>query len=81
MHPRPFINTQKERYDMWLLKRYGLPFLYWHLMLRGQLRQLGQPAHQRLYRAPFHSRRSSPCGSWTTALSVSKIIVVLSPMV
>jgi sulfide:quinone oxidoreductase len=31
----PFINTQKERYDMWLLKRYGLPFLYWHLMLRG----------------------------------------------
>lgn len=31
----PVINTQKERYDMWLLKRYGLPFLYWHLMLRG----------------------------------------------
>jgi sulfide:quinone oxidoreductase len=35
-HPTiPFINTQRERYDMWLLKRYGLPFLYWHLMLRG----------------------------------------------
>lgn len=35
-HPTiPVINTQKERYDMWLLKRYGLPFLYWHLMLRG----------------------------------------------
>jgi sulfide:quinone oxidoreductase len=35
-HPTiPFINTQKERYDMWLLKRYGLPLLYWHLMLRG----------------------------------------------
>jgi sulfide:quinone oxidoreductase len=31
----PLIDTQKERYDMWLLKRYGLPFLYWHLMLRG----------------------------------------------
>jgi sulfide:quinone oxidoreductase len=35
-HPTiPFINTQKERYDMWLLKRYGLPALYWNLMLRG----------------------------------------------
>lgn len=35
-HPTiPFINTQRERYDMWLLKRYGLPFFYWHLMLRG----------------------------------------------
>ncbi|MGH4010000.1 MAG: FAD/NAD(P)-binding oxidoreductase [Pseudonocardiaceae bacterium] len=31
----PFINTQQERYDMWLLKRYGLPFIYWHFMLRG----------------------------------------------
>lgn len=31
----PVINTQKERYDMWLLKRYGLPFMYWHLMLKG----------------------------------------------
>jgi sulfide:quinone oxidoreductase len=35
-HPTlPLINTQKERYDMWLLKRYGLPFMYWHLMLKG----------------------------------------------
>jgi sulfide:quinone oxidoreductase len=32
----PYINTQKERYDMYLLKRYGLPFLYWQLMLRGR---------------------------------------------
>ena len=31
----PLIDTQKERYDMWLLKRHGLPFLYWNLMLRG----------------------------------------------
>ncbi len=31
----PFINAQKERYDMYLLKRYGLPFLYWNGMLRG----------------------------------------------
>jgi sulfide:quinone oxidoreductase len=35
-HPTiPLIDTQKERYDMWLLKRYGLPFMYWHLMLKG----------------------------------------------
>jgi sulfide:quinone oxidoreductase len=33
----PLINTMKPRYDMWLLKRYGLPALYWHLMLRGRL--------------------------------------------
>jgi sulfide:quinone oxidoreductase len=31
----PLINTIKERTDMWYLKRYGLPFLYWNLMLRG----------------------------------------------
>lgn len=32
----PVIDTKKERYDMWLLKRYGLPFLYWNLMLKGK---------------------------------------------
>lgn len=32
----PFINTIVERYDTWLLKRYGLPWLYWNLMLRGR---------------------------------------------
>jgi sulfide:quinone oxidoreductase len=31
----PFINTQRERYDMWLLKRFGLPAYYWNVMLRG----------------------------------------------
>ncbi len=31
----PLIDTQRERYDMYLLKRYGLPFMYWHGMLRG----------------------------------------------
>ncbi len=31
----PVIDTIKERTDMWYLKRYGLPFLYWNLMLRG----------------------------------------------
>ncbi len=37
-HPTiPFVNTIKERRDMWLLKRYGLPWMYWHLMLRGRV--------------------------------------------
>lgn len=31
----PLIDTVKERRDMWYLKRYGLPALYWRLMLRG----------------------------------------------
>jgi sulfide:quinone oxidoreductase len=36
-HPTiPLINTQKERYDMWLLKRYGLPWMYWNLILKGR---------------------------------------------
>lgn len=35
-HPTlPGINIQKEHYDMGLLKRRGLPFLYWNLMLKG----------------------------------------------
>lgn len=35
-HPTiPLIDTQKERRDMWYLKRRGLPFLYWNLILRG----------------------------------------------
>jgi sulfide:quinone oxidoreductase len=39
MQPRPtipLIDTTHERYDMWLLKRYGLPFMYWNLMLKGR---------------------------------------------
>jgi sulfide:quinone oxidoreductase len=32
----PFIDTMKPRYDMYLLKRYGLPAMYWHGMLRGR---------------------------------------------
>jgi len=30
----PLIDTMKERYDMWLLKKYGLPWFYWNLMLK-----------------------------------------------
>ncbi|WP_223645980.1 FAD/NAD(P)-binding oxidoreductase [Corallococcus sp. EGB] len=32
----PFINTFVERRDLWLLKKYGLPRLYWDGMLRGR---------------------------------------------
>ncbi|WP_242423770.1 FAD/NAD(P)-binding oxidoreductase, partial [Frankia sp. EI5c] len=31
----PFLDTTRERRDMYLLKRYGLPAFYWNLMLRG----------------------------------------------
>lgn len=32
----PVIDTTKPRRDMWYLKKYGLPFLYWNLMLKGR---------------------------------------------
>ena len=32
----PLIDATKSRRDMWYLKRYGLPFMYWHLMLKGR---------------------------------------------
>jgi sulfide:quinone oxidoreductase len=32
----PLIDSMRERRDMWLLKKYGLPRLYWDLMLRGR---------------------------------------------
>jgi sulfide:quinone oxidoreductase len=32
----PLINLKKPRRDMWVLKKYGLPFLYWNLMLKGR---------------------------------------------
>ncbi len=32
----PVIDTTRERKDMWYLKRYGLPALYWNLMLKGR---------------------------------------------
>ena len=32
----PIINLQKPRRDMWYLKKYGLPFLYWNMMLKGR---------------------------------------------
>lgn len=32
----PVIDTTKERRDMWYLKRYGLPAMYWNAMLKGR---------------------------------------------
>ncbi|MCL4287809.1 MAG: pyridine nucleotide-disulfide oxidoreductase, partial [Thermoleophilia bacterium] len=32
----PVIDSTKERWSMYQLKRYGLPQLYWHGMLRGR---------------------------------------------
>lgn len=32
----PLIDTLRERRDLWLLKKYGLPRLYWDWMLRGR---------------------------------------------
>ncbi|MCB9081019.1 MAG: NAD(P)/FAD-dependent oxidoreductase [Lewinellaceae bacterium] len=31
-----FFDTSKELWPMWILKKYGLPFMYWQLMLRGK---------------------------------------------
>jgi sulfide:quinone oxidoreductase len=30
------IDTAKERYSMWILKKYFLPWLYWNRMLKGK---------------------------------------------
>jgi len=30
------VDQSQERYDMWILKKFGLPWMYWNLMLRGK---------------------------------------------
>lgn len=32
-----FWDTSKEQYSMWLLKKYGLPYLYWNKMMKGKM--------------------------------------------
>jgi sulfide:quinone oxidoreductase len=32
-----FMNTFKEQWLLWILKKYGLPFLYWNQMLKGKM--------------------------------------------
>lgn len=31
------VDTTKERWSMWLLKKYGLPWLYWNMMMKGRM--------------------------------------------
>jgi sulfide:quinone oxidoreductase len=31
------VDQSRERWSMWLLKRYLLPVIYWHGMLKGRL--------------------------------------------
>jgi sulfide:quinone oxidoreductase len=31
------VDQSKERWSMWLLKRYILPLMYWHGMLKGRM--------------------------------------------
>lgn len=30
-------NSEKEHWRLWLLKKYGLPFLYWNRMMKGKM--------------------------------------------
>lgn len=32
-----FVDTSKEQWTMWILKKYGLPYLYWNKMLKGKM--------------------------------------------
>ena len=32
-----FWDTSKEQYSMWILKKYGLPYLYWNMMMKGKM--------------------------------------------
>ena len=29
-------NSSKEHWRLWMLKKYGLPYLYWNKMLKGE---------------------------------------------
>ena len=32
-----FVDTTKENWSMWILKKYGLPYFYWKKMLKGKM--------------------------------------------
>ncbi|MCU0379632.1 MAG: NAD(P)/FAD-dependent oxidoreductase [Chitinophagaceae bacterium] len=32
-----FVDTSKEKWSMWILKKFGLPWLYWNMMLKGRM--------------------------------------------
>jgi sulfide:quinone oxidoreductase len=29
-------NSEKEHWRLWMLKKYGLPYLYWNKMMKGK---------------------------------------------
>jgi len=31
------VDTTKEQWSMWMLKKYGLPYLYWNQMMKGRM--------------------------------------------
>jgi len=32
-----FVDTTKENYNMWILKKFGLPYMYWNRMMKGKM--------------------------------------------
>jgi sulfide:quinone oxidoreductase len=34
---KPFVDTTKPGWLMWILKKFGLPFLYWNMMMKGRM--------------------------------------------
>ncbi len=32
-----FVDTTKENYSMWILKKFGLPYMYWNYMMKGKM--------------------------------------------
>lgn len=32
-----FVNLAREQWSMWILKKYGLPWLYWNMMMKGRM--------------------------------------------
>lgn len=34
---RKFVDTTKSKWSMWILKKYGLPWLYWNMMMKGRM--------------------------------------------
>jgi sulfide:quinone oxidoreductase len=46
----PALDPGKPRYIWWLVKRYGLPAMYWHYMLKGHERDI---PHREVYARKF----------------------------
>ncbi len=55
-----FVDTARETWSMWLLKKYGLPVLYWNRMMKGKMQRQRVRPIGGLRRAPFI--RPGVCG-------------------